>query len=145
MSLDDHPNVFRFEGRLWVSALPRQEMHAQLTTQRAWDAEHVRGERWAWAIGVGAVVGCAATIGVGTLGGLAPASYLVLLPLGFGVGTVLGAVVNRWIISRGAVAPRTPRPVLDEVTKVPASVATKTSALTPVTDLIAWSRQGFVP
>lgn len=146
MALDEHPNVFRFDGRLWVSAQPREEMHARLADQRAWDAAHVKSQRWTWAIALGAAAGCALTLGLGTLVGMPPAIYLVLLPIGFGIGAVLGAVINKRILAAGGTtASPTPRPVLEELIKVPAAVARKTDETTPVADLIEWSRKGFVP
>jgi len=145
MALEDHPNVFRFEGRLWVSELPREEARAQFVAQRSWDASHVKAERWGWAIAIGAIVGSAATIGLGTLAGIAPAIYLVLLPIGFAVGAVLGAVVNKRILAAAHIQPATtPRPVLDDVTRIPAAVARKADADTPLADLVTWSKQGYI-
>ena len=146
MALEDHPNVFRFDGRLWVSELPREQMHAQLVEQRAWDAAHVKSERWTWAIAIGAAAGCAVTLGLGTLVAMPPAIYLVLLPIGFGIGAVLGAVINKRILAAAGKTPAsTPRPVLDELLKIPAAVARKTDESTPTADLMERSRKGFVP
>ncbi|MDO7882162.1 hypothetical protein [Antiquaquibacter soli] len=146
MALEAHPNVFRFDGRLWVSELPGAEARAQLVEQRTWDAAHVKSQRWVLALVVGAAVGTAATLGLGTLAGLAPAIYLVLLPLGFGAGAVLGAVVNKRLLGDRLTAPTaTPRPTTIELTRIPSAVARRTDASTPVADLIAWSKQGFVP
>ncbi len=140
MAVDAHPNVFRFEGRLWVSELPGEEARAELAAQRAWDGAQVKAQRWVVALVIGA------TLAAGTALGLAPAVYLVLLPLGFGVGAVLGAVVNRRILGdRLLVAPETARPTTTELTRVPSAVARRTDENTPVADLIAWSKQGFVP
>ena len=46
MALDTHPNVFRTDGRLWVSELPGAEARAQLVEQRAWDDAHLKSQRW---------------------------------------------------------------------------------------------------
>lgn len=146
MAVDAHPKVFRFEGRLWVSELPGEEARAELAAQRAWDGAQVKAQRWVVALVIGAIVGTAATLAAGTALGLAPAVYLVLLPLGFGVGAVLGAVVNRRILGdRLLVAPETPRPTTTELTRVPSAVARRTDENTSVADLITWSKQGFVP
>lgn len=146
MAIDAHPNVFRFDGRLWVSELPAAEARAQLVEQRAWDAAQVKSQRWLVSLVLGAVVGTAATLALGTLAGLAPAVYLVLLPLGFGAGAVLGAVVNKRMLGDRLTAPTTtPRPTTAELTRIPPSVARRTDESTPADDLIAWSKQGFVP
>jgi hypothetical protein len=127
MALIDHPNVFRFEGKLWVSELPREEALARLTTQRAWDARNARLQRWWVAIVVGAIVGVAGTLALGTLGGLAPAVYLVLLPVGFGIGAVVGALVNKRFFAAEPHHPSMPeRPTL-EVYRVPTRVAARLS------------------
>jgi hypothetical protein len=140
--LEYHPNVFRFEGRLWVSELPKDEMLRQLTEQRSWDAATARQERWWIAIAVGAGLGVAATLGIGIATGVAPTAYLLALPLGFGVGAVLGAVVNRRIV--GSTAPSTPRPAIATVRRVPNSVARHAPADASASDLLAWSERGFV-
>lgn len=146
MALDNHPNVFRFEGRLWVSELPREEAHAQFAAQRAWDAAHVKQEHWTLAMIVGAAVGTGVTLGLGELAGIAPALYLFLLPIGFGFGVVLAALVNRRILRAAGVAPpTTPRPELTDVTRVPSAVARKVDDDVAVSDLIEWSKKGFVP
>ena len=140
--LEDHPNVFEFEGRMWVSELPRDEMRGQLVEQRAWDSATARQQRWWIAIGIGAAIGVAVALGVGVVTGVAPTAYLLALPLGFGVGAVLGAVVNRRIL--GDAVPTTVRPVIAEATRVPSSVARNAPPDTSARDLIAWSKRGFV-
>lgn len=146
MALEDHPHVFHFEGRLWVSELPRDDMRTQFAAQRAWDAANLKSEHWTLAIVLGAVVGTGATLAVGTAAGIAPALYLFVLPIGFAFGVVLASLVNRRLVAASRpTAPTTPRPELAEVTRVPSAVARKTDETTPVTDLIAWSKQGFVP
>jgi hypothetical protein len=146
MALDSHPNVFRFDGRLWVSELPGSEASAQLAAQRAWDSAHIKSQRWVPALVIGAVLGTAATLALGTWGGIAPALYLVLLPVGFGVGAVLGAVVNKRLLGdRLTDVPPTFRPTTVELTRIPSSVARRTDEHTSADDLIAWSKQGFVP
>ncbi len=146
MALDDHPNVFRYEGKLWVSELPREEMHAQFVAQRAWDAAHVKSEHWTLAMVIGAIVGTAATLGLGTAAGIAPALYLFLLPIGFAFGVVIAAMVNKRIVAAAGTTPATtPRPELTGLTRIPSAVARKVSDDNSVADLIAWSKQGFVP
>jgi hypothetical protein len=145
MALDDHPNVFRHEGRLWVSELPRDEARAQLIAQRTWDAANAKLQRWWVAIAIGAALGTAATLGLGTLGGLAPAVYLVLLPLGFAVGAVVGALINKRFNAPDAQHASLPaRPVTTPLTRVPSRVASKASSDASASDLIEWSRRGFV-
>jgi len=140
--LDNHPNVFRFEGRLWVSELPKDEMRRQLLEQRSWDAATARQERWWIAIAIGAGLGVAATLGIGIATGVAPTAYLLALPLGFGVGAVLGALVNKRIV--GDSVPPTPRPTIATLRRVPKSVERRAPADATAADLLAWSEQGFV-
>jgi hypothetical protein len=145
MALDDHPNVFRHEGRTWVSELPREQALAQLIAQRQWDASNAKLQRWWVAIAIGAALGTAATLGFGTLGALAPAVYLILLPVGFGVGAVVGALINKRFNAPDARHASLPeRPALTTLTRVPARVAAKAPADASATDLIEWSRRGFV-
>ena len=146
MALESHPHVFRFEGRWWVSELPAADALALLVEQRRWDAAQVRAQRWLVAVIVGAIVGTGGTLTIGALAGLAPALYLVLLPLGFGVGVVLGAVVNRRLLGDGLTAPpATPRPVTGRLLRVPPAVARFADEHTALDDLMTWSEQGFVP
>lgn len=146
MGVESHPHVFRFDGRLWVSELPATAARDQLVAQREWDAAHVKSQRWVVALVIGAIVGTAVTLGLGTLAGLAPAIYLVLLPIGFATGAVLGALVNKKLLGDRLTAPTsTPRPTTVELTRIPSAVARRTDETTPVGDLIAWSKQGFVP
>lgn len=146
MALEEHPHVFRYDGRLWVSALPGAEARAQLVAQRAWDNAHLKSQHWTVAIVIGAIVGTGAMLGIGVATGLAPAIYLVLLPLAFGAGAVLGAVINKRMLgARLHATPETPRPETTPLTRIPSAVARKTDETTPVDDLIAWSAQGFVP
>lgn len=148
MTLDNHPNVFRYEGKLWVSELPREVMRAQFIEQRAWDATHLKSERWTLSLVLGALAGVAGTLVGGTSIGLAPAIYLVLLPVGFGAGVVLGALVNRWLLRQSeqtASHSPTVRPELGDVVRVPSGVARKADEFTPTHELIEWSRRGFAP
>lgn len=145
MALDQHPNVFRYEGKLWVSELPRDTAHAQLVRQRAWDAANAKLQRWWVAIAIGAAVGTVGTLTLGSSVGLAPAIYLILLPLGFGAGAVLGALVNKWFF-----APETQhaslgaRPSTAKLVRVPSRVARAATDDASVRDLIEWSQRGFV-
>lgn len=146
MALDSHPHAFRFEGRWWVSELPAADALALLTAQRRWDAAQVRAQRWAVALVIGALVGTGGMLGIGVLAGLAPALYLVLLPLGFGVGVVVGAIVNRRLLGdRLTEAPATPRPVTGRLVRVPPAVVRFVDEDTTLDDLLAWSEQGYVP
>jgi len=146
MALENHPNVFRFEGRLWVSPEDRETAQAAFAAQRRWDAGQLRSQHWTLALALGAIAGTAATLGLGTLGGLPPVFYLILLPVGFGIGAVIGARVNRRILgSRITDVPTTPRPETPPLTRIPSAVAKRVSDVTPVADLISWSEQGFVP
>ncbi len=146
MALDSHPNVFRFEGRWWVSPLPAAEALALVTAQRRWDAAQVRAQRWLPAVVIGAIAGTGGTLGIGVIAGLAPALYLVLLPLGFAIGVVVAALINKRMLGdRLTATPETPRPETGRLVRVPPSVARFTDENTPLGDLMAWSEQGFVP
>lgn len=142
--IDDHPNVFRYEGRRWVSELPRERALEQLVAQRAWDAQNARLQRWWVAIAIGAAVGTAGTLALGTLANLAPAVYLILLPIGFGAGAVLGALVNKRTNPEAAHASLPPRPATTPLTRVPSRVASNAPNDASASDLIAWSKRGFV-
>ncbi|MCY7412977.1 MAG: hypothetical protein LH471_08105 [Salinibacterium sp.] len=128
--LDEHPNCLRFDRKLWVSELPREELYFQLVAQRAWDDQHERVNRWQLALALGAAVGVAVALGVSAWLGAPPALNLFTLPIGFGVGAVLGARVNEWLRPRRAAdAALPPRPTVAAMTKVPRRVA----AMTPLT------------
>ena len=144
MSLDEHPNVFRYEGKLWVSEAPRERAVAELQAQREWDGQNAKLQRWWVAIVIGAVVGVAGTLALGTFAGLAPAIYLVLLPVGFGVGAVLGALVNKRINPEAKHPSMPARPTTPLLVRVPPRVASKAPADASAKDLIEWSRRGFV-
>ena len=140
MALDDHPNVFRFEGKLWVSELPRDEARTQLIEQRAWDAANTKLQRWWVAIAIGAAVGVGVTLLLGTVSGLPPYVYLLLLPVGFGAGAVLGALVNkRFNAPESQHASLPSRPVTVELTRVPSRVAAKAPGTATARQLIEWS------
>jgi hypothetical protein len=143
--LDDNPWVFRHEGRLWVSELPRDEMLRQLTDQRAWDAANARHERWGLAIATGAAAGVLAFFGLGSLAGLPPVINLFVLPVGYAVGAVLGAVVNKRV--RAVALQNSPlpaRPVIAAMVRIPPEVLKKAPADSTARQLIDWSRRGFV-
>ena len=144
MALDDHPNVFRYEGRTWVSLAPREDAITQLRTQRAWDAANAKLQRWWVAITIGAVAGVAATLAFGTAAALAPAVYLLLLPIGFGIGAVLGALVNKRFNPTAQHASLPARPTTVPLTQVPPRVARAAPADARAIDLIEWSHRGFV-
>lgn len=145
MALDDHPNVFRFEGRTWVSLAPREDAIAQLRSQRAWDVANAKLQRWWVAIAVGAVTGVAATLLLGAAAGLPPAVYLLLLPLGFGVGVILGALANkRFNAPERQHASLPTRPITVPLTRVPPRVARAADPSATAIDIIEWSNRGFV-
>ena len=144
MSLDQNPWVFRFEGRLWVSETPRERAHSELKAQRAWDAQNAKLQRWWVAIAIGAAVGVVVTLAVGTVAGLAPAVYLVLLPVGFGAGAVLGALVNKRVNPEAAHASLPARPTTPFLVRVPPRVASKAPSDASARDLIEWSQRGYV-
>ena len=145
MALDDHPNVFRYEGRTWVSLAPRDEALAQLQKQRAWDAANAKLQRWWVAITIGAVVGVATTLTFGTSAALAPAVYLLLLPIGFGVGAVLGAIVNKWLHAPDRHHSSLPaRPSTVALTQMPPRVVRAAPPDASAIELIEWSNRGFV-
>jgi len=129
-TLDDHPNCVRFDRKLWVSELPREELHAQLVAQRAWDDEHDRVNRWWLALGLGGLVGVGAALALFTAVGAPPVLNLFTLPIGFAIGAVVGARINEWLRPRRAAdAALPPRPTVATMTKVPRRVA----ATTPLT------------
>jgi hypothetical protein len=144
MSLEDNPWVFRYEGRLWVSEAPRERALAELQAQRAWDARNARLQRWWVAIAIGAVIGVVATLALGNLVALPPAIYLLLLPVGFGAGAVLGALVNKRVNPEAAHASLPARPATPLLVRVPQRVASKAPADASARDLIEWSRRGYV-
>ena len=144
MSLDNSPHCFRFEGKLWVSEIAPEEAISQFRAQRAWDAEAVKRQRWWPAVTVGGIVGIVATIFLSNAVNLPIALFLFTLPVGFGIGAVLGAVVNKRILGvDGRVDGE--RPHLVEVTKVPFSVSRKAPEDASAAEIIEWSKQGFVP
>jgi hypothetical protein len=145
MALDDNPYVFRHEGKLWVSELPRDEMQRQLADQAAWDVANARHERWGLAIAIGAAVGVLVSYALGALAGLPPVVNLFLLPLGFAAGAVLGAVVNKRV---RAVAlqnsPLPPRPTIAAMIRIPPEVIKRAPEDSTAKQLVDWSRRGFV-
>ncbi|QYH35969.1 hypothetical protein [Salinibacterium sp. M195] len=145
MALDEHPNVFRFEGHTWVSLAPREEASAQLRAQRAWDSTNAKLQRWWLAMGLGAVAGVAATFALGTGSGINPTLYLFLLPLGFGGGAILGALVNKRINAPERQHASLPdRPTTVPLTRVPPRVARAAPEDSSATEIIEWSNRGFV-
>ncbi|EAR25401.1 hypothetical protein A20C1_04021 [marine actinobacterium PHSC20C1] len=145
MALDNHPNVFRFEGRTWVSEAEGGEALKQLRAQRAWDAENAKLQRWWVALAIGAVAGVAAVLAIGTTAGLDPTLYLLVLPLGFGGGAILAALINKRFNApdpRHASLPD--RPTTVPLTLVPSRVAKAAPEHATATELIEWSNRGFV-
>jgi hypothetical protein len=118
----EHPNVFRFENRTWVSTAPADEARAALVAQRAWDSATAKAQRWWVAIGIGAVLGVAAVLGAGIALGAPGFLYLIVLPVGFAFGAVIGARVNRRFNPGALTPPSTPRPQVPELYRLRASV-----------------------
>ncbi|WP_010202861.1 hypothetical protein [Salinibacterium sp. PAMC 21357] len=145
MALDEHPNVFRFEGRSWVSQSPRDEALEQLRAQRAWDAANAKLQRWWVAITIGAIAGVAVTLALGTAADADPTGYLLLLPLGFGAGAILGALINKRFNARDGQHESLPeRPTTVALTQVPSRVAKAAPPYATATEIIEWSNRGFV-
>jgi len=145
MALDDNPWVFRHEGKLWVSELPREQMQGQLNDQRAWDAANARHERWGFAIAIGAAAGVLVFFGLGSFAGLPAVVNLFVLPVGFGIGAVLGAVVNKRV--RAVALQNSPlpvRPVIAAMVRIPPEVIKHAPHDSTGTQLMDWSRRGFV-
>ncbi len=95
MAVDEtHPNVVRFDGKLWVSELESEQLLPQLTAQRAWDDANDKANRWWLALGIGGIAGVAAALWLSTIFGAPPLLNLFTLPIGFAVGAVSGAQVN---------------------------------------------------
>lgn len=145
MALDEHPNVFRFEGRLWVSESPRDDALEQLRAQRAWDANNAKLQRWWVAITIGAIAGVAATLALGTAAEVDPTVYLLTLPLGFGGGAIVGALLNKRFNAPDRQHASLPeRPTTVSLTQVPSRVAKAAPPLATATEIIEWSQRGFV-
>jgi len=143
-ALDDNPWVFRYEGKLWVSEAPRERAVVELRAQREWDARNAKLQRWWVAISIGAVVGVVATLALGNDTGIPPAVYLFALPVGFGIGAVVGALVNRRINPEAYHVSLPERPTTPVLVKVPPRVASKAPADASARDLMEWSRRGYV-
>jgi hypothetical protein len=140
MALDDNPWVLRFDGKLWVSEVPREELERQLLAQRAWDDANAKANHWALAIGIGAVLGTAVTLGFGYVTHLPPVVNLFVLPVGFGIGAVLGGLVNERLRPRRAADAALPaRPKAAPMVKVPRRVASLTSAESTAKQIIELS------
>lgn len=138
MPIDEsHPNVVRFDRKLWVSTLPADQLAAQITAQRAWDDANSRVNRWPWAIGVGAAIGTGVLLVVTTLLGAPPVVNLFLLPVGFAVGAVLGGMVaERLRPTRPADAALGDRPAVLAMTRIPRRVAARADAESSAQELI---------
>ena len=138
--LDDHPNCVRFDGKLWVSELPREELAAQLAAQRAWDNAQERANRWWLALGLGGIVGVGLAFAIFTAAGAPPVLNLFTLPIGFAIGAVLGARVNEWLRPRRAAdAALGERPRVAPMTKVPRRVAETTPLTATAKEIIELS------
>jgi hypothetical protein len=137
----DHPNVFRFEGKLWVSERPAEEARGALAEQRAWDAATARAQRWWIAIAIGAALGLVVVLALSTAAGIVGFLYLIVLPVGIAIGSVLGAVVNKRFNPNAGVAPATPRPVVPELHRVTPSVARRIPDGATAAEIIALARR----
>jgi hypothetical protein len=145
MALQQHPYAFRYEGRWWVSETPREVAARRLDAQRDWDRRNARAQRWWVAITIGAVLGVALAFGLGMLVDLAPFVYLVSLPVGFAVGAVVAALVNKRIQGDDPQHVSMPaRPTIPALTLVPRGVARRATDDASTADLIRWSKQGYV-
>ncbi len=143
---ETHPNVVRFDNKLWVSLLPREQLSQQLAAQKSWDDANARANRWALAIGIGAVAGAALCYLITRLLGAPPVLNLFLLPVGFAIGAVLGGLVNeRLRPSRPADAALGPRPLVDEMTRIPRRVASTAERSIGAQELIELSTPGRGP
>ena len=139
MALDEHPNVFRFESRTWVSSAPRDEALEQLRAQRAWDRENAKLQRWWLALSIGAAVA------VGSSANLDPTLYLLLLPLGFGGGAIIAALVNKRFNAPDAQHASLPaRPTTVPLTLVPSRVAKAAPEHASAAEITERSNRGFV-
>lgn len=136
----DHPNVFRFEGRTWVSLAPADEARAVLAAQRAWDAATAKAQRWWVAISIGAVLGVAAVLGIGLALGAPGFLYLIVLPVGFAFGAVIGARLNRRFNPGALTPPSTPRPQVPELYRLRASVLRRIPEDATAADIIALAK-----
>jgi hypothetical protein len=145
MALEQHPFAFRYEGRWWVSETPREEARRRLENQRDWDRRNARAQRWWVSISIGAALGVALAFGLGVLVNLPPFVYLISLPVGFGVGAIVAALINKRIQGEDAAHATMPkRPGIPALTLVPRSVVRRATDDTPTADLIRWSKQGYV-
>lgn len=145
MAINNHPNVFRFEGRTWVSLSPGEEALEELRAQRAWDAANAKLQRWWVAITIGAVVAVAGTLALGISAELDPTAYLLLLPLAFGGGAIAGALVNKRFNAPDRQHASLPdRPSTVPLTQVPSRVARAAPEHATATEIIEWSNRGFV-
>jgi len=145
MTLDDHPNVFRFESRIWVSEAPREDALEQIRAQRAWDKQNAKLQRWWVALGLGAIIGVTAVLVFGTTSNIDPTLYLLALPVGFGGGAILGALVNKRFNAPDAQHASLPaRPTTVPLTLVPSRVAKAAPEQASAKEIIEWSQRGFV-
>jgi hypothetical protein len=132
-----HPNVVRFDNKLFVSLRPATELAAQLAAQRAWDDANARANHWAWAIGIGAAAGSAATFVATWFLGAPPVINLFLLPVGFAIGAVVGGRINESLRSRRpADAALGARPTSIPMVKIPRRVAATADRLSTAQELI---------
>ncbi|MEQ1737274.1 MAG: hypothetical protein ABL886_12820 [Rhodoglobus sp.] len=134
---ENHPNVVRFDNKLWVSTRAREDLAAQLAAQKAWDDANARANRWALAIGIGAVSGTAATYLAASILGAPPIINLFLLPVGFAIGAVLGGLVNeRLRPGRPADAALGARPAVEPMTRLPRRVVARADQHSTAAELI---------
>ncbi len=147
MAIDEsHPNVVRFDNKLWVSTLPSAELAGQLIAQKAWDDANARANRWGLAISIGAVAGSAVSYLVTRFLGAPPVVNLFLLPVGFAVGAVLGGLINeRLRPTRAADQALGARPSVHEMTRIPRRVVALADPLSTASELIDLASSGRRP
>jgi hypothetical protein len=141
MAVDEtHPNVVRFDGKLWVSEVSSEQLMPQLTAQRAWDNSNDKANKWWLALAIGGVIGVAVVWWLSATLGAPPVMNLFTLPIGFAVGAVLGARVNeRLRPGRAADQALGVRPQAAVMVRLPRRVVRTADASSTATQLIELS------
>jgi hypothetical protein len=141
MAVDEtHPNVVRFDGKLWVSEVSSEQLMPQLTAQRAWDNANDKANRWWLALGIGGLAGVIVGWWLSATLGAPPVMNLFTLPVAFATGAVLGARVNEKLRpSRAADQALGERPHASLMVRLPRHVARSADATATATELIRLS------
>ncbi len=141
MAADEtHPNVVRFDGKLWVSELESEQLLPQLTAQRAWDDANDKANRWWLALGIGGIAGVIVVWWLSATLGAPPLMNLFTLPLAFAFGAVLGARVNEKMRpARAADQALGLRPQAALMVRLPRHVARSADASSTAKELIRLS------